>query len=186
VQAFEDYYALGPGRSLSKLTEQYQQTEETQGKVGVPTTDLSTLAEWSAEHNWQARIKQRIAEEAEKVQEAMRERHIKALESGELIIDTSLARTLNLLQAQKDKTTIATIQDLATALKLRGQIAGEPLVDRTELTTPQGKPIQAEVKTDGDGDRATPTEIAGAILGVLAESGVLKAGTDSPDDATGN
>ena len=140
-QAFEDYYALGPGRSLSKLAEAYRSRTE----PDPPTRELTTLKEWSSEHGWQARLDQRIEEESQALRKAMRERNLKALESGELIIDTSLARALKALQADPDATVVESAKDLETVLKLRGQIAGEPLPERQEHTGAGGGPIEHAV-----------------------------------------
>jgi hypothetical protein len=51
-QAFVDYVNLGPKRSLEKLQAQYQTRPE-----GGPTRQLSKLKEWSAEYDWQERLK---------------------------------------------------------------------------------------------------------------------------------
>ena len=56
--SFEDYFAIGPGRSLRKLHKQYcQQTGQE-----PPTKRFKTLALWSRVHKWQDRIAQREAE----------------------------------------------------------------------------------------------------------------------------
>lgn len=57
-QAFEDYFALGPNRSLSKLHRIY--TEDT--LENSPTVHLRTLKMWSTKHGWQDRIAHREAE----------------------------------------------------------------------------------------------------------------------------
>lgn len=57
-QAFEDYYALGPGRSLRKLVQRYNKD----GTENPPTKHLNTLAKWSKAHNWQERVKGRDEE----------------------------------------------------------------------------------------------------------------------------
>ena len=57
-QAFEDYFALGPNRSLSKLHRMY--TEVT--PENSPTKHLRTLKMWSTKHDWQSRIAHKEAE----------------------------------------------------------------------------------------------------------------------------
>ncbi|MCC6192274.1 MAG: hypothetical protein IT318_24850 [Anaerolineales bacterium] len=56
-QAFEDYYALGPGRSLADLLDQYRVQSES--KPSPPTRRLGSLKAWSATFGWQARVAQR-------------------------------------------------------------------------------------------------------------------------------
>lgn len=57
-QAFEDYYFMGPGRSVRKLQQIYSEATA----QNSPTKELRTLFTWSTEHNWQDRIAQREAE----------------------------------------------------------------------------------------------------------------------------
>jgi len=65
LQAFEDYYALGAGRSLDKLVAQYR--SQTGNR---PTVRKATLAEWSSSFEWQERIKLRIQEETQVVRKS--------------------------------------------------------------------------------------------------------------------
>jgi hypothetical protein len=61
-EAFNDYYAMGPERSIPKLAEQYRSS------IGaVPTRQLSRLLLWSQRHNWQQRIKDLLAQERERI-----------------------------------------------------------------------------------------------------------------------
>jgi len=57
-KAFEDYYALGPNRSLDKLYQEYK----SQPKAQVPTQRRATLAGWSSRWGWQERVMARDAE----------------------------------------------------------------------------------------------------------------------------
>lgn len=65
VGAFEAYWDLGPGRSLSKLIEQYRR-DQAEGKF-VPTTSMATLEQWSAVWKWQERILTRMASQADRM-----------------------------------------------------------------------------------------------------------------------
>lgn len=55
-QAWADYLALGPDRSLAKLQALYAQRVRSAGKAGVPTRHLSRLERWSTLFGWQQRI----------------------------------------------------------------------------------------------------------------------------------
>ena len=57
-KAFEDYFLMGPGRSIRKLQQSY--SEET--AQNPPTKHLRTLFKWSTVHEWQDRVLQREAE----------------------------------------------------------------------------------------------------------------------------
>lgn len=50
-QAWADYLALGPDRSLEKLLAHYQRRTGS-----VPTRQLSRLKRWSTDHGWQSRL----------------------------------------------------------------------------------------------------------------------------------
>lgn len=61
LKGFEDYFQMGPGRSLRKLHAEYQR--QTDGKP--PAKMLKTLETWSTKHGWQDRIAQRDKEIAD-------------------------------------------------------------------------------------------------------------------------
>lgn len=74
-QAFEDYFNLGPGRSLRILHDQYRSNTEHR----PPTIQLATIKKWSSEHGWQERIRERETEIAYTQFEAIK---LKAIEAG--------------------------------------------------------------------------------------------------------
>lgn len=57
-QAFDDYFNLGPGRSLRNLHRTYLKARTKK----PPTKHLRTIGIWSKEHEWQRRIGEREAE----------------------------------------------------------------------------------------------------------------------------
>lgn len=59
AKAYDDYWAMGDGRSLSKLAERYRNATE-----GVPTHQESRLHIWSQQHGWQARVRAKQDEQA--------------------------------------------------------------------------------------------------------------------------
>ena len=81
--ALADYLAMGPGRSLERLWEQYR--VQSASKT-CPTNRLNTLKEWSAAWHWQGRAAEWELERAREFLdkrkaelEAMRERHLQML-----------------------------------------------------------------------------------------------------------
>lgn len=81
LQAFEDYWSLGNGRSIVKLVEHRQKV----GKNSVNFSATKRLFEkWSDKFNWQERIKARIQEQADQIrakeQEALLARRAKVQE----------------------------------------------------------------------------------------------------------
>lgn len=58
AQAFADYVALGPRRSLRALAELYVD----RGYAKSIPTQLATLKRWSTEHRWQDRIAQAVTD----------------------------------------------------------------------------------------------------------------------------
>jgi len=75
-QAFEDYFNLGPGRSLVALAGQYKRQKDT--KQSPPTSNLRTLKTWSTKHRWQDRVALREAEIAHAEFEAIKAGAIEA------------------------------------------------------------------------------------------------------------
>jgi hypothetical protein len=83
-QAWADYVALGPDRSLEKLAAHYQERRRQRRgrKASVPTTRVRTLFEWSRVYGWQQRL-QDIADREVKEAEEREAAHIREiLESG--------------------------------------------------------------------------------------------------------
>lgn len=61
LQAFEDYYLMGPGRSIRKLVRIYNEV----ATKSPPTKYHTTLGKWSKVHGWQERVRQREQEIAD-------------------------------------------------------------------------------------------------------------------------
>ncbi|MGH2351924.1 MAG: hypothetical protein ACRDI2_12915 [Chloroflexota bacterium] len=64
-QAWADYLAMGPDRSLEKLAERYQNHTKTS-----PMVALRQLKEWSRRYGWQARLEEIAEREAWAAEEA--------------------------------------------------------------------------------------------------------------------
>lgn len=76
AQAWADYVALGPDRSLAKLIARYRTVPETS-----PTTRLPTLKQWSRDYGWQDRLLGLAAEQG-KIAEARERERIDAIMSS--------------------------------------------------------------------------------------------------------
>ncbi len=69
AQAFADYVALGPSRSIRNLHADYLNRQQTANKP--PTVRYVTLGEWSSKFHWQQRVRQAASEQArQKLEEA--------------------------------------------------------------------------------------------------------------------
>ena len=60
-RALRDYAAMGPGRSLRLLSQQYQNIPETE--LPPPSLSFPTLKLWSAKHKWTDRVAEWDAEQ---------------------------------------------------------------------------------------------------------------------------
>jgi hypothetical protein len=76
AQAWADYLALGPDRSLAKLLHRYQTASN------PPTRRLKSLADWSAAFDWQGRLRAIADEQASAAQEAQRQYIASIMETG--------------------------------------------------------------------------------------------------------
>lgn len=76
LQAFEDYYAMGSARSLSKLLVRYKKRKD------PPTRRMTTLKQWSTKHGWQERIKDRIRDAWQELSEQLKDDRETILRSG--------------------------------------------------------------------------------------------------------
>lgn len=127
ARAFEDYYALGEGRSLSRLAAMYRASTEP-----APTRHIRTLKDWSTRHGWQQRIKDRDAEDAEEVRKALKDRTAKF--RSHLLTGLEADIRLKLQELTKGKPVLATDAGALEKLtKLYFQLAEEPLTDKHEV-----------------------------------------------------
>ncbi len=130
--AFADYLAMGPGRSLEKLAEQYQNVTEP-----CPTRRLNTLKGWSTNFAWQ----DRIAAHGEKFREQQQDAADKARLENLTLVRAGKGEFAKALKSGKLKAD--SVSDLERLIKLEMQLLGAPLADRTELTGKDGGPVQA-------------------------------------------
>ena len=131
-EGFEDYYGLGPERSIEKLVGLY--TERKQNGEEVPTTTRSTVARWSTDHNWQKRIIDRVEQDAAEVRKQMQERLIGVSKRVAAFIEVELTRLLERLRDSDGEILAASVADVEKLAKLYYQIAGQPLADRIETS----------------------------------------------------
>ena len=161
LQAFEDYWSLGDSRSLSTLAAMYRQRSGNGEEV--PTTRERTLGEWSTQHDWQARIKARIEEEAERTREQMRRRADKFREAVATGIETDVRRYIAALAQSNGAALAEDAASLERLTKLFFQLVEQPLADRHEHSGPGGGAVQVE-----HGDAAD--RLASLLAGIAARS----------------
>jgi hypothetical protein len=77
AQAWADYLALGPDRSLTRLAEQYQKHTESS-----PAVTLRQLKKWSTQHDWQGRLKAIADAQAREAEERQAEYIRSIMETG--------------------------------------------------------------------------------------------------------
>lgn len=133
-QAYLDYRDMGVGRSLAKLNQHY----------GNKPSYVRQLQRWSADFDWQSRIKQFEQEQAEervaKLQaelDEMNERHVRlAIEQQE----KATKQIADLIEA-KAFGSQAVVQLLKLATDLERLARGAP-TEREEITGKDGSPVQ--------------------------------------------
>jgi len=130
-EALEDYYNLGPERSLAKLLTEYQ-VKRARGEA-VPTANSDTLYDWSRKHGWQERLRQRIEDEAAEVRKRLQERAIKFRERVTGAIEVDVTRLLQRLRNSEGEVLAESAADVERLVKLFYQLAEQPLSDKTEL-----------------------------------------------------
>jgi hypothetical protein len=80
TQAYADYVALGPGRTLKKLWEQYREYEHP--PVSPTPSGLSVLKNWSRSFDWQGRIDREVARGLATVEKAATDERLAILATG--------------------------------------------------------------------------------------------------------
>jgi len=152
LQAFEDYWAMGDGRSLPKLALLYSDRMAT-GEA-VPTTREATLKRWSTEQGWQARVAQRITEEAERVREEERKRNKAFRDRVRTGIEYDVRTYLQSLESANGPVLAEDAASLERMTKLFLALGGDPVADKTvqEHTGANGGPVQFQIVQFGEED----------------------------------
>lgn len=147
-RAFEDYFAMGPGRSIRKLHERYCRQKDAEASPNPPTARLRTLKTWSAEHNWQDRVAEREKRIADERYEAIIEG---SREAGYAFWPKRVEDLNELAQTMfRNLKAVAGTGGFLAALKeyraLLSDIAAEMGERRKgmELSGPRGGPIEIE------------------------------------------
>jgi len=149
-EAFEDYYGMGPERSLPKLAQGYEE-EKGRGEA-VPTVSEKTLYEWSRKHNWQARIVARVEEDAEVVRKKLQERAIAFRERLAGAIEVDVSRRLERLNATEGTILAESAGDVEKLGKLYFQLTGQPLAEKLETTATGSIELFLREVLNGSGD----------------------------------
>ena len=150
LEAFERYWQMGPVRSLEKLAEADIAQKHTESKQSTRFQQLKT---WSTEHNWQDRLKQRIAAEAAEFREEMKERASGLKRRVAAAIEVDIRKYLKRLEKSDAEMLAANAADVDKMVKLYMQIAEQPLGERLEIMGKDGGPVQvATVPVFNDAD----------------------------------
>jgi hypothetical protein len=89
--AREDYYNMGPQRSINGLFNQYKTKSKTDGRESVPTLHRPDLTRWRKDHNWDDWCIARTEQELEQDRKVTRQRRERALNQLTLLTDSSIA-----------------------------------------------------------------------------------------------
>lgn len=95
-QAFLDYVAQGPGRSLHKLYEEY--VSRTDDDPAPPTRNERTIDEWSLKHEWQKRIAAYLGEQRKALGNRQKEQYVKLADKGMAQIEKLIEMTDDMLK----------------------------------------------------------------------------------------
>lgn len=129
LQAFEDYWAMGDGRSLPKLFATYEQRMN-RGEA-VPAERIRTIFRWSSEHGWQERLKQRITEEEARTREEERKRNKAFRDRVRTGIEVDVRQYLKSLESANGPVLAEDAASLERMTKLFLALGGDPVADKT-------------------------------------------------------
>jgi len=92
LRAFDDFVALGPGRTLAALLHLYQNQPD------APTHHIATLKEWSMRHGWTARLEAMARADAERAERLRQEHRDRILASDFALVEERVAALNQLAQ----------------------------------------------------------------------------------------
>jgi hypothetical protein len=81
-QAWADYLAMGPDRSLARLHTLYVKRGQKRGASGAPTKRMSQLEAWSSKFGWQDRLRSLADQQVAAAEQAERVRIRMIMETG--------------------------------------------------------------------------------------------------------
>ena len=176
LQAFEDYYQLGPGRSLKKLLTKY--LADKRNEISIPTSQFRTLADWSSKYAWQERIKQRIAEDAAEYRSRALEFSMRIKDNVMLVLDAETQALVTKLQNNPGEL-ITGIGGLGSLVELLGKLLGEQTpAQRLELTG------ALQVESNINGNLIADPAIRALSLALVARTPDGETDASEPGDAT--
>lgn len=157
LRAFEDYFNLGPARSLAKLVQMY-------GKAsgGAPTRHKSTLEKWSSDFRWQERVREREAQIAAAQLEAIKQN---APQTGYAIYQKRIADLNQLAEVLKEEV-MDPNRRWTTDSHWEGGVKDGELVETHEFNAP------------------LVTQYRGVLGDIAAEMGERKAAPEPPVPAS--
>lgn len=80
MTAYQDYFDMGPSRSLAELARRYRKTAEEYGAATVPCVSVNTLAKWKKMYDWELQIRADSMDLYETRMQARKENAIKMVE----------------------------------------------------------------------------------------------------------
>lgn len=152
-QAFQDYFAMGQGRSVRGLHTQYMAKRSK--KIIPPTKSYKTLLLWSSRYGWDGRVKaaDKAAEEErlQRMKEEQDREYMERLRSFRKVADQSVtfsmvtsASTLKSVQAIAEKV-VERIQ-LETQTNLKDLMTVAQVLDLLTRNTNQGFDLKAKIE----------------------------------------
>jgi len=137
--AYEEYAALGPGRSLEKLVEKRRQSG------GNSTVRLRTIEAWSSLHEWQRRVRTYDVEiasaEAKKIKAIHDEMNSRQVETSKEMQDVAIKQIKELIQV-KSFGSLAAVQLLKNMIEAeRKALRADDDTKKVEITGKDKGPI---------------------------------------------
>jgi hypothetical protein len=119
-KAFEDYWALGPNRSINALFRRYKEIAKTEGPEAVPSLSMDQLRRWARQDDWARRALERDRRVYYKAQVEIEEGRAGAFKAlGQYV--TYALRVLELILTGEER---ASARDRLAAAKLVLELAG--------------------------------------------------------------
>lgn len=178
AQAFEEYYNLGPQRTLNKLLALYKARRH--DGIPVPTSSIKTLELWCGTFNWPARAAERIREEY--AQQRTRDQETLAATKRDIadMVTVSVRRLFNRMADDPDIVLVDSIDGLAKALALLEKAFGilDPLIS-------QSIPVETVLQEEQKKQENNEEMMARAVNDVLARAIALADEEGGPASHTG-
>lgn len=143
LKAFEDFWAMGPGRSIQGLLRRYQEIAEREGPEAVPTLSKQVLLRWCHEGDWWNRALERDQKAYTAARVTIEEARAGAFKALGQFVTAALGVVEQILDGTEKASPAVKLRAAQLVFELAGLKAPPPEAKDKPLSLPEPPPPEA-------------------------------------------